>query len=51
VLEERHPSHLLFWCESVALAAFGVAWLTKGEGILRDKPHHHLRNHLAPPVP
>jgi hypothetical protein len=41
VLEERHPSHLLFWCESLALAAFGVAWLTKGEGILRDKPHNH----------
>lgn len=32
------PSGLLFWCESLALAAFGVAWLTKGEGILRDKP-------------
>jgi hypothetical protein len=41
----RHPSHWLFWCEALALAAFGVAWLTKGEGILRDKPHSH--NHAA----
>ena len=38
VLDSRHPSHLLFWFESLALCAFGVAWLTKGEGILRDQP-------------
>jgi len=44
-MERRHPSHWLFWCEAVALAAFGVAWLTKGEGILRDRPHNH--NHAA----
>jgi len=37
------PSGLLFWCESLALAAFGVAWLTKGEGILRDRPSNHSR--------
>jgi hypothetical protein len=37
-LERRRPSPALFWCESFALAAFGVAWLTKGKGILRDKP-------------
>jgi len=41
-LERRHPSHWLFWCETLALAAFGVAWLTKGEGILRDRPHNHV---------
>ena len=41
VIERRHPSHWLFWCESIALGAFGVAWLTKGEGILRDRPHNH----------
>jgi hypothetical protein len=41
VIEHRHPSHLLFWFESLALGAFGIAWLTKGEGILRDKPHSH----------
>jgi len=40
-LERRHPSHLLFWCETFALIAFGVAWLTKGAGLLRDKPHNH----------
>ena len=51
VLEGRHPSHLLFWCESLALAAFGVAWLTKGEGILRDKPRNHIHNHLPSPAP
>lgn len=38
------PSRLLFWGETLALAAFGIAWLTKGEGLLKDKPHHH-----APP--
>jgi len=27
----------LFWLESLALVAFGFAWLTKGEGILGDK--------------
>lgn len=43
VAEAHHPSPLLFWFESLALAAFGVAWLTKGEGILKDKPHNHLR--------
>jgi hypothetical protein len=35
------PSSLLFWWETLALAAFGIAWLTKGEGLLKDKPHHH----------
>jgi hypothetical protein len=35
------PSRLLFWWETLALAAFGIAWLTKGEGLLRDRPHHH----------
>ena len=27
----------LFWLESVAVVAFGVAWLTKGETILKDQ--------------
>ncbi len=36
------PSGLLFWWESLALAAFGIAWLTKGEGFLKDKPHHQI---------
>ncbi len=42
VIERRHPSHWLFWCEALANCAFGVAWLTKGEGFMRDKPHNHL---------
>jgi uncharacterized membrane protein len=41
--ESLRPSGLLFWCEALALAAFGVAWLTKGEGFLRDRPHNHVR--------
>jgi hypothetical protein len=55
IAERRPPSHLVFWCESAALGAFGVAWLTKGEGILRDKPHNHNPSHAPvevhpPPV-
>jgi hypothetical protein len=30
------PTGVLFWCESLALFAFGVAWLIKGEVFLRD---------------
>jgi hypothetical protein len=41
VVERRHPSHWLFWCEALANCVFGVAWLTKGEGFMRDKPHNH----------
>ena len=33
VLSEYHP---VFWLESIALWAFGVSWLTKGEAILND---------------
>jgi membrane-associated phospholipid phosphatase len=47
-VERRHPSHWLFWCESLALCAFGIAWLTKGEGFMRDKRHqpdHAARRH------
>jgi hypothetical protein len=28
---------LVFWLESIAIIAFGISWLTKGEGILRDE--------------
>ena len=41
---------LLFWndralliCETLALMAFGIAWLTKGNGILRDRPRNNAR--------
>ena len=27
----------IFWLESIAVEAFGVAWLTKGEAILKDQ--------------
>lgn len=33
VLKNLRP---VFWMESVALAAFGVSWLVKGESVLRD---------------
>jgi len=39
------PIDPLLCCESLALMAFGVAWLTKGEGLLRDRPQE--RNHFA----
>lgn len=32
------PYYPLFCSETLALAAFGVAWLTKGNGILKDRP-------------
>ncbi|MEV4483769.1 DUF998 domain-containing protein [Micromonospora coxensis] len=28
----------VFWCETVAVLAFGAAWLVKGEAIIRDGP-------------
>jgi MFS family permease len=45
VVERRHPSHWLFWCEALANCALGVAWLTKGEAFMRDK--RHMANHDA----
>lgn len=35
----------LFWVESVAVLAFGVSWLVKGETLFRDpqRPHEHER--------
>lgn len=35
------PAHPLLLTESLAMICFGVAWLTKGEGILSDRPHNH----------
>lgn len=36
------PYKPVFWLESVAVIAFGVSWLTKGEAILRDLPDPDL---------
>ena len=27
----------MFWLESLAVVAFGISWLTKGEAILKDE--------------
>ena len=32
------PLNPVFWLESLAVEAFGVSWLTKGETILKDEP-------------
>jgi hypothetical protein len=37
------PINPLLTCESLALIAFGIAWLTKGNGLLRDRPHNHVQ--------
>lgn len=37
------PFHLFLVSESLALFAFGVAWLTKGKGFLRDRPRNPVR--------
>jgi hypothetical protein len=31
------PLHPIFWFETLAIMAFGIAWFVKGETILRDK--------------
>lgn len=33
---EDHAGNVVFWGESIALMAFGVSWLVKGEIILKD---------------
>ena len=40
--QSRRPFNPLLFSESLALEAFGVAWLTKGERILRDRPHERI---------
>ena len=34
LLEEYEP---VFWLEALAVLAFGISWLTKGEAILKDE--------------
>ena len=36
--EVAGPLHVLFWLESAAIVAFGIAWFVKGETVLRDRP-------------
>lgn len=41
-IQNRDPSflqssHPVFWLEALAIVAFGVSWLTKGEAILKDE--------------
>lgn len=43
VSQPLQPIDPLFFFESLALMAFGVAWLTKGEGFLKDRPHRGVR--------
>lgn len=31
------PLHPVFWLEAIAVVAFGVSWLVKGEAILKDE--------------
>ncbi|HET7101107.1 MAG TPA: hypothetical protein VFJ52_08150, partial [Terriglobia bacterium] len=35
------PVHPLFVSETLSLFAFGVAWITKGEGLLKDPRKNH----------
>jgi hypothetical protein len=37
LLKVKDTSQITFWFETVALFAFGISWLTKGETILPDK--------------
>jgi hypothetical protein len=34
-ISKVHPA---FWCESLAIIAFGVAWFIKGETLFKDQP-------------
>ena len=36
-LKARWPQTSIFWPETVAIVAFSVAWLTKGEAVLKDR--------------
>ena len=43
VARALEPFHPLFCSETVALLAFGVAWITKGEGFLKDRRENHVQ--------
>jgi hypothetical protein len=37
ILTQNTDSSFVFWCETFALTAFGIAWLTKGGALFPDK--------------
>jgi hypothetical protein len=37
IQNDNSQSSFVFWAETIALVAFGVSWLTKGEAIYPDK--------------
>ena len=43
IVQLRHNDASFFWPESIAVFAFGIAWLVKGQTILKDKPGAPLR--------
>lgn len=38
ILAFRNKGESIFWPETLAVVAFGVAWLVKGQAVLKDKP-------------
>ena len=44
IVQSRHKPESFFWPESIAVFAFGVAWLVKGQTVLKDKPGAPLRS-------
>lgn len=49
VLAFRKKGESIFWPETVAVVSFGVAWLVKGQTILKDKPGQPRRTNLPAP--
>jgi undecaprenyl pyrophosphate phosphatase UppP len=43
VAEDEEQSTFVLWMEAIALLAFGISWLTKGEAYLKDKPDSTAR--------
>ena len=37
IIKAQSPTGSIFWPETIAIAAFGIAWLTKGHAILKDR--------------
>ena len=35
--DNPHETSFVYWGETIALVAFGLSWLTKGEAIFSDK--------------